>query len=326
MSTRKIKGGKHREFHRATVKREVSSLHGSTDPLAAVQIVVEESLHRCDTNMDVDFSVGGPSVLGSTDLTVTTPMLTEGWAWPPSRQNTAQHPFQNLFGIVIPGGPVRTDFLPADDSGTKFTLQWVPPPSLITSTSTQTADVDSTQTPASKPISSINEIVAFLLPQVSLPPNYGVLFYWQVAVMTSSLGSTKTPQAATGFALLGALTPNQPSCVFRTGWSEHEELLEMEISAMSQASSGVPPLMVTFGVSLESLDNIQNLPIKIDNERRLYVAQKIATDLFQFMQSFDSGLHGQGQMVVPTNIFDRWMKRFEARFRRDPNFFLKSQM
>ncbi len=82
--------------------------------------------------------------------------------------------------------------------------------------------------------------------------------------------------------------------------------------------------MVTFGVSLESLDNIQNLNIKSDQEQRLFVAQRIATDLFQFMQSFDTGGQSQGRMVVPNNIFDRWMKRFEARFRRDPNFFLKS--
>jgi hypothetical protein len=54
------------------------------------------------------------------------------------------------------------------------------------------------------------------------------------------------------------------------------------------------------------------------------VAQKIATDLFHFMQSFDTGAVA-GQMVVPNNIFDRWMQRFEARFKRDPNFFMKTQ-
>jgi hypothetical protein len=42
------------------------------------------------------------------------------------------------------------------------------------------------------------------------------------------------------------------------------------------------------------------------------------------MQSFDTGAAGASQMVVPNNIFDRWFRRFENRFQRDPNFFLKS--
>jgi len=28
-------------------------------------------------------------------------------------------------------------------------------------------------------------------------------------------------------------------------------------------------------------------------------------------------------MLVPTNIFDRWMARFEAKYRRDPHFMMK---
>jgi hypothetical protein len=28
-------------------------------------------------------------------------------------------------------------------------------------------------------------------------------------------------------------------------------------------------------------------------------------------------------MAVPTNIFDRWMERFERKYRQDPNFMMK---
>jgi hypothetical protein len=32
---------------------------------------------------------------------------------------------------------------------------------------------------------------------------------------------------------------------------------------------------------------------------------------------------GGGSMVVPANVFDRWMERFERRYRQDPNFMMK---
>ena len=59
-------------------------------------------------------------------------------------------------------------------------------------------------------------------------------------------------------------------------------------------------------------------------ESRLFVAQKIANDLFHYMQSFDTSQQ-PGHLVVPHTIFERWMARFESRFRRDPNFFMKTQ-
>jgi hypothetical protein len=85
-----------------------------------------------------------------------------------------------------------------------------------------------------------------------------------------------------------------------------------------------PACQVVLGVSMERLEEIQNLPSE-SFDSRLFAAQKIATDLFHYMQSFDTGTGGSGQLVVPNNVFDRWMKRFEARFRRDPNFFMKNQ-
>ena len=109
---------------------------------------------------------------------------------------------------------------------------------------------------------------------------------------------------------------DRPSQIFRTGWSEHETLLEI-------MSSNIP-VVVTFGISVEPLESIENVQAVDRVENRLVVAQKIAADLFRYMRSFDTG-GNYGQMLVPNNIFDRWMRRFEARFRRDPNFFLKAE-
>jgi len=204
---------------------------------------------------------------------------------------------QQPFGLVVPGISVRTEFAPVDPTNMKFALKLTCP-----------GDIN-------VPLASITEIVFFSLPNVPLPPDHGVLCYWQIAAAQPSVPGQEPP--STGFELLGAITPDRPSVVFHTGWSEHEQLMEV--------SSSGQPVVVTIGASLEPLPNIQNIgAIKNPSENRLYVAQKIAADLYKYMQSFDTGQGGHGQMVVPNNIFDLWFQRFENRFRRDPNFFLKS--
>jgi Protein of unknown function (DUF775) len=195
-----------------------------------------------------------------------------------------------VLGFVVPGGPVRTDFQPIDD-GTKWTL-----------TLTCPGDLPS-------PLTIVSDVVCFLLPNAPIPPTHGLLLYWQVTSATHQ----------TGFELLGSLIPDRPSGVLRTQWSEHEELVNMATSTENAA-----PMTVTLGVSMETREHIQNIANPQDQwQSRLFVAQKIATDLFRYMQSFDTSRQ-QGQLIVPTNIFDRWMARFESRFRRDPNFFMKS--
>jgi hypothetical protein len=216
-----------------------------------------------------------------------------------SQQLTVPSPtsgVQQAFGLVIPGGPVLTNFVPVDNTGLKFALRLSCPGDLPT------------------PLASVTEIVFFLLPNIPLPPDYGVLCYWQIEAAAPL--SPGAPPPSTGFELLGAISTNHPSSVFHTGWSEHEQVAEVSAANI--------PVTVNIGVSLEPLGNIQNIGAINPNQGRLFVAEKIASDLFKYMQSFDTGTAGAGQMTVPNNIFDRWFKRFENRFKRDPNFFLKS--
>ena len=198
----------------------------------------------------------------------------------------------NFVGLLIPGYPVRTDFVAIDQSKCALTLSC--PGDLAV------------------PLASVTEIGLFLLPSASLPAGHGVLCYWQITAAVAQPGQAP---AATGYELLGPMTPTKPSAIFQTGWAEHEQLVEI-------SNSGVP-VKVTIAVSIEPLDNVDNLTRK--PETRLFVAQKVAMDLFKFLQSFDNGTAPPGNMVVPNNIFDRWLQRFEAKFRRDPNFFLRSQ-
>jgi protein Hikeshi len=201
----------------------------------------------------------------------------------------AQRP---VFGLIVPGAPVRTDFVPVAPTQFSLTL-----PDL--------------------PLLTVTEIVLFATDVTSsIPPDCGVLCYWQI--------SCSPTNESTGFALLGALTTAQPSALFRTGWGEHEQVVSM-------LQQSAPTAILTIGLSIEPLSQVQNVigsasaSLLGATNHRLFVAQKIALDLFRFMQSFDTGGGGSNSqlMTVPKNIFDRWYQRFENRFRRDPNFFLK---
>mmetsp|Transcript_23180 Transcript_23180/g.54714 ORF Transcript_23180/g.54714 Transcript_23180/m.54714 type:complete len:269 (+) Transcript_23180:286-1092(+) len=225
-----------------------------------------------------------------------------------------------MFGLIAATAPLRTDFRPVDGSNnTKFTLT-VDSPGYLPS-----------------PLTAINELVFFLLPGAAnaIPPNSGVLVYWQVEL---------SPTVQSGFELLGCLTLlEKQSDIFRTGWSEREEFLGL---------SPNQPVKLNIGISIEPLEVVRNLtadgigsglasstwtstsPHTTNSRSRLgsrapdkrpMVAQKIAQDLYNFMLSFDTGgAKGSQQMTVPANIFDRWWRRFENKLQRDPNFFLKN--
>ncbi len=91
---------------------------------------------------------------------------------------------QQLFGVVIPGRPLITD----------FTL------------------VDSTKAVAliEQP-SFVNEITFFLLPSTSIPTGCGAILYYSVAPFQE-------------WTLIGSVSPNKPSGIFRTGWSTKEDV------------------------------------------------------------------------------------------------------
>ncbi|KAL9183603.1 hypothetical protein ACHAXT_004459 [Thalassiosira profunda] len=212
-------------------------------------------------------------------------------------QQPQQCPSQAL-GVLIPGGVVRTDFVPSDASGTKFTLA-------LTGIS-------------GKDIATVSEIVFFLLPGVSLPPDKGALLFWQIVSTPAPNSMATTPFSATPttteFELLGALANHKPSGAFRTGWATNDTLS----NAINAPSSTIT---INLGVSIEPMASVQNMGMVQNNTTN--VAKQIATDLFNYMQSFDTGAGGGGNMVVPKNIFERWLARFEAKARVDPNFFMK---
>ena len=112
--------------------------------------------------------------------------------------------------MLIPGGVVRTDFMPSDPSGTKFTLA-------LTGIS-------------GNDISAVSELVFFLLPGVPLPPDHGALLYWQIVSTPAPNSMSSTPFSSgmltTEFELVGAIANHnpKPSGVFRAGWATNEAI------------------------------------------------------------------------------------------------------
>uniref|UniRef100_A0A7S1B6R7 Hikeshi-like C-terminal domain-containing protein n=1 Tax=Corethron hystrix TaxID=216773 RepID=A0A7S1B6R7_9STRA len=212
------------------------------------------------------------------------------------QQQSQPHP---LFGLLVPGRSLRTDFCPI--SPTQFTLRL----SSEDIPFAQGAKLGAPPISTSLFLSSISEIVVTLFePAVaSLGPDNAVILYWQA-------------EGSDTFETLGALTALRPSGIFRTGWDTgiHPALKDGSCRA------------VIIGASVESIEKAHNLELDTRHiEDRLSMAKKIAINLFNFMESFNTHSGGCGQyMTVPTNVLERWMKRFEAKYKIDSNFFMRS--
>ena len=148
----------------------------------------------------------------------------------------------------------------------------------------------------------VHEMCFFLLPGATLPPLTSAVLYYSLD--------------GANWTMLGAVAPEKPSGIFRTPWNDH------------QATT------IQLGVSLESTATVANLDLVRSgvDDRRAF-ARKIAQDLFNFLQSFAHAAADARQMlanvnpsevlVVPANVIDRWITRFDQKYQRDPNFYLK---
>lgn len=91
---------------------------------------------------------------------------------------------EQLFGIIVPGRPLVTNFQVIDS----------------------TKAVSLVEQPG-----FVNEITFFLLPNTVIPPGYGAILYYAVPPFQN-------------WILLGSVTAEKPSGIFRTGWATNEEV------------------------------------------------------------------------------------------------------
>lgn len=157
--------------------------------------------------------------------------------------------------------------------------------------------------------SIVSELTFFLVPNAVIPHGCGAILYYCTGIASMENWSTGNE-----WIILGAISPDKPSATFRTGWTMQDILVNSP--------------MIQLGISLEPMETITNLSLSYSGvDDRLEYARKIAEDLWNYMTSLavpNDATNSQGLMIVPVNIFDRWMERFDRKYRFDPNFMLKN--
>ncbi|XP_010032742.2 LOW QUALITY PROTEIN: protein OPI10 homolog [Eucalyptus grandis] len=154
----------------------------------------------------------------------------------------------------------------------------------------------------------VREMCIFLLNGFALPPDKALAVYVQ------SPGSP--------FVYCGAVTVSRPSAVLPLAWPEPggDAAAAAAGGQLQLTSPGAAPLTAKIGVSVEEAGALPSLDAA-EGRRVERMAMRVGENLFNFMQSF-CGVDGS-RLVVPTDILDRWFKKFQERAKRDPDY-LKS--
>jgi len=82
----------------------------------------------------------------------------------------------------------------------------------------------------------------------------------------------------------------------------------------------VPPQpgWIQVGISIEPLQDTLTKEGSRLGEKIIF-AERIGLNLFRFLESFATQAAGDA-IVIPADALDRWMKRFQEKFKRDPDF------
>lgn len=166
-----------------------------------------------------------------------------------------------IFGIVIPGRPIITNFKYIGDG--KLITQVEYP-------------------------SQIQQFAATLF-KPSLPDGCDAgIYYIQ-------------PDAQWNY--IGKISHSSPTAFFRASWDD-------------QVLQNYPFILI--GILMAPSTTFNNLVTadQISEVRTFDSARAIATDLYTYITSFS---------VIPNDVIDRWMKRFEEKHRRQPFFWLENK-
>lgn len=114
---------------------------------------------------------------------------------------------------------------------------------------------------------------------------------------------------------LGAIANEKPSDTFMTGFpfrSEFDTINTVKLCLQGQ-----------------SYEEIANL-VKCSDGQKEY-SKLVAHNLFNFMMSYHNGdmlvnnaNNGREYLVLPSDVFTKWMNKFDEKYAKDPNFILKT--
>lgn len=99
--------------------------------------------------------------------------------------------------------------------------------------------------------------------------------------------------------------------------------------AAPNVSSSAPTSTALVGVSLEPAAELASRECA-SVASRLEFGRRVGLDLLRFAQSFaptaDPAAAAAGAAVLPPGALDAWWRKFEAKFKRDPDFLLRTGM
>ncbi|XP_050357823.1 protein OPI10 homolog [Nymphalis io] len=195
----------------------------------------------------------------------------------------------NIFGLIVSGRLVQTDFTPVSET------------SLITTI----LDVD-----------SINHAVVFLTGTTPLPVGTVAVVYW----------SWPDPNAPPNWQPLGHISNAKPSAIFKISNLKKLHELSSENKFMSAFGQQQICNNAQIGISIEPETNAQLLPNSEAQQVHSYVtfAQKMLEHLVNFVASFsvtqDQMTPTPGVSYIPLNTLHTWYQNFERRLQQNPNF------
>ncbi|KAL0581687.1 hypothetical protein V5O48_000393 [Marasmius crinis-equi] len=172
--------------------------------------------------------------------------------------------------------------------------------------------------------SSINHVCVFLLGTVPFPEGYGatVHFNWP----------------GKGFQLLGMLSNEKPSAIFRLRGTFSSSTSYAAFDAMeTQTTSSPSDVTAMLGISIEPLQQIQP---QIDalhpsvtalavakpsiTQNPSLLAEKIVKHLFNFVSSYSGG-PASSQTVVPLSLITKWYENFATKIKTTGTGFLERE-
>lgn len=113
---------------------------------------------------------------------------------------------------------------------------------------------------------------------------------------------------------LGAVANERSSDTFSTGFPFKEDLQFTET--------------VKICIQAQTFEEIANLVPASDGQKEY--SKLVAHNLYNFMMSYHNpemlvnNQTGREYLVIPSDVFTRWMKKFDEKYQKDPNFILKT--
>mmetsp|Transcript_11657 Transcript_11657/g.13864 ORF Transcript_11657/g.13864 Transcript_11657/m.13864 type:complete len:193 (-) Transcript_11657:98-676(-) len=148
---------------------------------------------------------------------------------------------------------------------------------------------------------TVKDVCLFLPNEQVLPPTHALSLYVQ--------------SGSEDWGYRGCVCNQRPSEVFPLQWPE----------AVVQSGGAIGAKV---GIVIELLEDAASKEQLVVGTKEEF-AKRVALNLFNYMQSFSSQhtgiLPGKDAIVVPPDCLDRWFKRFQEKFRRDPEFLTRQQ-